>query len=178
MSVTTRTRAEDHLILRAVGFPVPQTGPLGLLSGKVIAYTDSVKHCGEGKVLGDAEDLIDSGMCPHTYSIRQVAPLSRSTRICLIGDLLKTWTYETTTPGEWRSNVGDVEITEDEYRFSMHEEKLRRLSEFLEAPLIAVDLVSGYAIDLNTAPGLKGCPGVPGWREVAERIAARFKEQQ
>jgi hypothetical protein len=171
-SVTTRTRADDHMLLRAVGFPVPDGGPVGLMVGDVVAYTNPALHCGDGKVFGDAEDLIEDGMCPHTYAIRRISRVPKSLRVCRIGGLIKTWNYESFTPGEWRSNVGDVETTEGAEVILAWRSKMFRLADHLEAPLLAVDFVDGYAVDLNTSPGLKWCPGLPSWREVAELIAA------
>lgn len=188
---TERTREEDHRILAECGLLVPTVGPLSSfdINAEVVAYVDQTSHRGEGKIKASAQYLFMGGLDTETYCSEYVSGGSTSLRACWIGRSFYCWRYVQKDPKEWRSNVGDVEIVLEDYVESLME-PVWNVGVALKAPLVAVDLVrrgdEWLAVDLATAPGLKGCPGIHdspgssgvrlGWRDVAEEIAKRWGE--
>ncbi len=184
-----RTRELDHLLLRCAGLETPVGQALGNWPGEtlVVAYTDPRAHRGEGKRLGTVDELLADGVLSVTYSVMWVGgqrSRGRSLRLLSCGRSHFWLDYRQRDPGEWRSNVGDVEIT-----FGMPGrieerayEAVGRLQRALKEPLTAVDFVDAgegrwLAVDFNTAPGIRGTPveGEPrAARDVAECIAARW----
>jgi hypothetical protein len=186
-----RDRALDHLLLRCAGLETPEGQPLGGWPGEtiVVAYTDPHAHRGDGKRMGTVDELLAGGVSATTYSVMWVGgrySRGRSLRLLSCGRSHYWLDYRQRDPGEWRSNVGDVEIV-----FGMPgriEERAyqaaARLQRALKEPLTAVDFVDAgegrwVAVDLNTAPGIRGTPVEDeprAARDVAESIAARWGE--
>ena len=189
-SRTTRTRADDHRLLLAAGLTIPRVGRLDSFGPDdgVVAYIEPCAHRGDGKRRWSAGHLIDGGVLPGTYCTAWVGDWAggRSTRVLGIGRMFWWLSYKARGPGEWRSNVGDVEValepgypTDDQRPFH---EAVGRLQRMLGEPLVAVDFVQAdsgalLAIDLATAPGV---PLDANERrtalEVAECVAARWHE--
>lgn len=186
-----RDRAMDHLLLRCAGLETPEGQPLGGWPGEtlVVAYTDPHSHRGDGKRMGTVDSLLSGGVPATTYSVMWVGgqrSRGRSLRLLSAGRCHYWLDYRQRDPGEWRSNIGDVEIT-----FGMPGriearayEAVGRLQRALKEPLTAVDFVDAgegrwLAVDLNTAPGMRGTPiedEPRASRDVAEMIAARWGE--
>lgn len=194
--VTTRTRREDHDMLAAVGLVVPERGTLDgsfRPEREVVAYLDPSAHRGEGKLRGAVRDLLRlDRVRPDTYASAWVGPPDggRTLRFLAIGGGFFWWLdYRQRDPSEWRSNVGDVEVSthdgpQDPRPFF---NALLNLQKILREPLVAVDFVRDgrfddedaplVAIDLATAPGIAGTPVAEHrQRDVAEAIAARWHE--
>ena len=187
--VTTRTRREDHDLLESAGLAVPNRGPVGVFTPHafVVLYAKPCAHRGEGKrrCRASAAETFSA------YAAAWVGPTSggRTLRLLAIGRMFWWLDYRQRDPGEWRSNVGDVEVTthdgpRDPRTFL---DALARLQELLREPLVAVDFVRDgrfddlnaplVAIDLATAPGISGTPVAEhSQRDVAESIAARWHE--
>jgi hypothetical protein len=150
-----RTREIDHLLLRCAGLETPPGQALGNWPGEtlVVAYTDPRAHRGDGKRLGTVDELLADGVLSVTYSLMVVGwPYSRgrSLRLLSCGRSHYWLDYRQRDPAEWRSNVGDVA---GEGRW--------------------------LAVDLNTAPGIRGTPVEQeprAARDVAESIAMRWGE--
>lgn len=182
----TRTRVEDHALLREHEFKVPEGKSLGEQhpDEMVVAYTNEYAHTGTGKICGRAWRLrIKLRLDPSTYSIPMFEPQGVSRRLLGAGRVFYGFEYRTQTVGEWRSNV-DSEVTLVEYRdwpiYESTMNKILTLQAILGEPLIAIDFVGpdfDFAVDLNTAPGIPRpwTEGVDG-REIAESIAARYEE--
>ncbi len=198
-SEVERDRRQDHQILRDAGFQIPSCGRLDWFSreaaadpsAQVVAYVGPRMHRGEGKLKGHPQDMLLAGVRPDTYCSKWVSSDSdvpiMSTRLLLVGDLRIGYDMIQPDAGEWRSNVGDCYtqqlIGAGEGYFAEFFEDMARIQKMLKAPLVAVDFVPdgrGYwiAVDLATAPGLQGVPGLPGWEGVAGLIATRFDELQ
>ena len=113
----------------------------------VVAYDDPLAHCGEGKRL----DYL-CNLAPETYcSLFMPQETAVSYRELWIGRLWVGLCYQ--SDDAWRSNVGNVEVVA-----TGMSEGIPRPDVFKDYPLIAVDLIGsmeeGFAVDLNTAPGL------------------------
>jgi hypothetical protein len=196
-SRVARTRSDDHALMSAAGLSIPRRGPLSTfgLADQVVAYVDVCAHRGEGKIRGTAQELRERGTLAGTYCSAWVGHEAggRTTRLLGIGRLWWWLTYRQRWPGEWRSNVGDVEVAThdgpDDPRPYMT--ALARLQRMLREPLVAVDFVqvgSGasealVAIDLATAPGIAGTPvashafgPMDGMLDIVQEIAARWHE--
>lgn len=173
----TRHRHEDHDELEHVGLKVPRRGLVGRLSGRVVVYLDPTSHRGEGKARDQAERWAerDHGL----YAIQWVGPPEggESWRLLLVGSKLFLLRYHSAT--DWRSNHGEVQITQ--HALSPAAMKLGESVRRLPYPLVAVDFVSDggelWAVDLNTAPGLRGTPVQELMRPdaVAREITERWK---
>ena len=177
--VTGRTRAEDFALLREVGFTTPKVGALRDFGpyDLVVAYIDEHAHRGDGKELGLAKDLIVK-LGPDMLASEYIKTKPVKTwRALAIGHEPVAHLEYTQLGDDWRSNVGEVEIkplhlaTKAEWRDS-----LRQLQEKLVEPLIAVDFIGDLAIDLNTAPGLRGTP-LTETREQRESVAKAISKR-
>lgn len=194
-STTARTREDDHDLMQAAGLVVPSRGRLDDMFGgrQVVAYTSYRAHRGEGKERGTVRELLDRGLQPELYAAAWVGDPAggRSLRLLSTGRAHWWLIYQARTPGEWRSNVGDVEITyagrDDVPRDFDHDAIVAsgKLQRWLREPLLAIDFVHDgthwVAVDLNTAPGIRGTP-VEQERvaaaDVAESITRRWWELQ
>lgn len=186
-----RDRAMDHLLLRCSGLETPEGQPLGGWPGEtlVVAYVDPRAHCGDGKRRGTVDALLYDGVPATTYSVMWVGgnrSRGRSLRLLSAGRSHYWLEYRQRDPSEWRSNVGDVEIV-----FGMPGriegrayDAAGRLQRALKEPLTAIDFVDAgdgmwLAVDLNTAPGMRGTPvehEPRASRDIAEMIAMRWGE--
>lgn len=188
MTRTSRTRMDDFRAMEAAGFNTTgladthtahvRWGPDAL----VVVYTDPHAHRGEGKAMmaaGVAAVEHPDAMCSRFIHTGERAT---SFRLLLIGAFPVWLRYQTREPDEWRSNVGDVEITPGEVYIgerAFQEAAGERLAHQLRAPLLAVDLVPDgtvlSACDVNTAPGIAGT-GLDAWlkpRDVVQLIGRR-----
>lgn len=143
------TREERLKELAFAGYKVPRAGQfqdLKRLGVPLVVYTDPYAHCGEGKYLwrpGEPEPLLYR-FC--TEFVARTVTESWSGRELKVGRYYFQLIYHSATG--WRSNVdGTYEIR----RWGVDSRNL----DLLRYPMYAVDLVNGFAIDLNV------CPGVP-----------------
>lgn len=194
---TQKLRRTDHDELAEVGFRVPPRGKVSALCmageptsrpKQLVVYTDESAHRGDGKVLADASFAFEA--YPDHYStiyLPQRYPVSY--RLLLVGKLA-FWLRYQSRDDIWRSNVGEVAVTEPpkgppgtvDDTIDLVTAALR-----LGHPLLAVDFVEWrellWAIDLNTAPQIKGTPiekklspmGVYG--ALMERVEALRKQR-
>jgi hypothetical protein len=173
-SRTPRTRSDDHRLLLAAGLSIPRVGRLDSFppGAVVVAYLDPCAHRGDGKRRETAAALLADGVLPWTYCTAWVGDLAGgvSIRVLGIGRMFWWLAYGTASPGEWRSNVGDVRVTlahgypTDDPRDAMS--AVGRLQRMLGEPLVAVDFVCDeegkpWAIDLATAPGVLPAVDLP-----------------
>lgn len=186
VSTSGPRRHEQHELLDAAGFRVPARGSAGALrergfvprAGLVVGYTDVHAHRGEGKVRCGLDALSRA-----TYCCEFVPPRRRSesVRALAVGGEHVLMVYR--SKDSWRSNVGDVEITALDDPALLREVAPRLRA--LDFPLVAVDMIDAadgsgwWAVDLNTAPGLKGSPAQERWpaRRVAELLGEWFERR-
>lgn len=165
--------------LEAAGIPTPPHGTVCTIAnrieehlggtettdGKVVVYLDDTAHCGEGKILVPFNEALLE--YPNHYCTWFIDGRGESLRHLQIGD--RAWTLKYVSFHDWRSNVGDgtVEVIEE----------VATRFENIRLPLFAVDFVSGYAVDLNSSPGMT-CSGMekilPG-KEVVTLIESKIK---
>lgn len=194
---TVATRKEDHDAMAYVGLRVTGArGDLGTLHREgaydrdrlYVAYVDPSAHRGEGKVRGTVDDILRAGVPYGTYASAWHGPPcgGRSTRALAIGRWLFWLDYVQRDRGEWRSNVGDVDVRwgRELLPADVALAALLKLQRARRAPIVAVDFVGSedgqvWAIDLNTSPGLRGTPietdGLSA-REVYDLCCARWAE--
>lgn len=160
-------RAQDHDVLQRAGFAVPARGKPAKVrahvgrGGSVVVYTDPVSHRGDGKVLksiDDAEKENPSDYCSHYMHFRR----NESLRLLLVGAISFWLTYRSQ---DWRSNCGDEVTIEMAQELPARPQDVIHRALGLGYALVAIDFVAGptgwsfpFAIDLNTAPGLRGTP--------------------
>jgi hypothetical protein len=179
-------RREDHALLVVAGFRLPARGtPVEVCRQlpnvtHVVVYTDPYAHTGEGKLLLPVEQAGRDH--PDAYCTAFVgdpmAPGS-SVRLLMVGDIPIWLTYS--SRDDWRSNAGEDVIIEELLQLPVRKALLEELALSLGYPLVAIDFVEGldrnlYAIDLNTAPGMKGTIAERHLRPsvVHEAIMARY----
>lgn len=185
MSITKRTRIMDHDLLEDVGFKVPERGLVKDFKGdrySVCVYFDLFAHSGQYK------SKVDIGwaraISPDCYATRWIGQSGMSYRVLAIGSRIFWFRYESDNAF---SNRWNVLITEAKptWRWSRNAElDIFILQKHLKEPMIAVDFVldggEGYAIDLNTAPGLAGTPvfNYLTGQEIHDLIENRWREVQ
>lgn len=157
-SRTDMHRRDAFDLLSMAGYRVPPHGTAHVLSATldahtpagrtVVAYEDPHAHRGDGKKLS-----VVSLLPPETYCSLYIPQTKAvSVRELWVGKLWVGLKYQ--SDDAWRSNVGEV-IT----AITGMSMDIPRPAAFKDYPLIAVDLVQGeddkgYAVDLNTSPGL------------------------
>lgn len=158
-------RSMDHSRLEAAGFRVPpranSPGQLRATLGRhgyFVVYTDPYAHAGEGKVLLSVDQAEREH--PDAYCCLFVGEPGHSTRLLMVGDIPFWLTYSSRS--DWRSNAGEV-VIEEEMLLPSRKVELEAAALRLGHPLVAIDFVHSrhrvaYAVDLNTAPGLRGTP--------------------
>lgn len=192
-----RHRSEDHRLLQESGLVAPEGASLGLWPGRtlVVAYTRPAAHRGEGKRMGYADTLLENDVPPATWAVPWIGgdvSRGRSLRLLSVGRSHYWLSYRQRDPNEWRSNVGDVEVAWADIHLERFErtamDAAARLQLLLREPMVAIDFAdegagSWVAIDLNTAPGVRGSPvetalRTPAMssRDVAEAAASRMGE--
>jgi hypothetical protein len=125
----------------------------------VVAYTDTLAHCGEGKELGKAWDF-PPDMLVSRYEAEQPGVSYRYFNICGISAWFKHYSTE-----DWRSNCGDGDL-EEMPQFNCVQEIDDQLRHAFWNPVYAIDFVAARgrdelvlkAIDFNPAPKLAGTP--------------------
>lgn len=171
MSRNGISRRQALRALETQGFRVPQHGLVkdlvpNLVSQlnipgvekilSLVVYVDEHAHAGEGKVLLEAREALERFPDSFACQYLPVFPHGRGTSVrwLRIGGKQSWLRYD--SMDDWRSNCGDVRIElagliDKPFSDSL----LWRLG-----PMVAVDFlpIGGrlYAIDLNTAPGLRG----------------------
>lgn len=186
MSRTKRTRRSDHLLMEKVGIPVVPNGPLCDFRGseKVVVYLDPLAHCGEHKVV-EYVDAID--VDPRTHCSQFISKTNGvSFRLLMAGRLFYATQQWSSRGLEWRSNVEPEHervgtgLPGAGFRYGEAMEWIETLQDLLCEPLIAIDFVQGakgwLAVDLNTAPGIRGTPPEGDSKEIADMIANRWRE--
>jgi hypothetical protein len=171
-SLGSRTRREDHALMRGVRLDVVEGRSVGKWAPnqEVVVYIYSKSHRGEGKRRCLAHEW--GSTHPDLWASAWVGPPKggESLRCVAIGRETRWLKYRSSN--SWLSNVaeegGDVEITavlpEETHETSgLCRLSIEKLQYWLGEPLIAVDFVEDgegrlKAIDLNTAPGLRGTP--------------------
>jgi hypothetical protein len=159
-------RRADFRHMSEAGLHIPRTGERSVwrADDEVVVYEDEHAHCGNGKRRAVAEDM-KPGEFASAFVSCYHEPVARSYRAVAVGHNVFWIRY--TSNDSWRSNCGDVEIVDVDGRHKgdVVETKaaLLRLQAIRRTPLVAVDFVDGglvwlTAIDLNTAPGLRGTP--------------------
>ena len=153
-------RIEMFKTFRHLGLITPAFGRADQFSDlQVVAYTDTLAHCGEGKELGPADsfppDTLVSLYIPDFPGVSY-----RYFNICGASAWFKHYSTE-----DWKSNCGDGDLEEMPLEISTEEidEKLHKA--FLN-PVYAIDFVARQtetgikllAIDFNPAPKLAGTP--------------------
>ena len=181
-------------LLYSAGFNVPKYGLVKDLVQSyrpdyVVVYTDLYAHQGQGKILypvykalQEKPDALATVFIPTSYDELVHA---KSIRYLFIGNRVYTLDYEGI--GSWMSNnAGETRITlrspdftnRDYFGYELGLDL--DLDNFSRYPLFAVDCVKHYAtgeeyaIDFNSAPGLKGTPIedlVPS-REIVDALIA------
>lgn len=165
-------RSVDFFLMEQHGLPVVDWGPVAGFAVKdratrVVVYHDEHAHRGEGKELVEAGPYADSAETGGKWmalASRFVGTPGISYRFLSFGTAMSAWLrYQTRTPGEWRSNVGDVDVAfceppRDLYPTPALAARTSLMAD-LRTPLIAIDFVeaapgSWLACDLNTAPGV------------------------
>ena len=180
---TGPSRREQHLLLERAGFLVPPRGYVGEVMGSpweaegisriqvVVAYTDEMAHCTEGKRVFTEGHLRSNphmgapggdrywkehqlyctafvgGMSAWAQSYRGVCSLRR----LQVGPHA-FWIEYRSTEG-WMSNHGDGSAT------VVGVEKDSGYHPAIRYPLFAIDFVLGremWAVDFNTSPGIRG----------------------
>lgn len=144
---------------------------------EIVVYLDPRTHAGEGKVKVTLDEAL--AQYPEHLASEHIANtptgLGRTLRYLRIGK--RQFWLRYTSLDDWRSNCGEVEIE------VLCEKKSRSQDEgvAIPYPLFAVDFVHAgnllYAIDFNTAPGLRGTglEKLISAREVYEEIAGAVR---
>jgi hypothetical protein len=176
----TRTdmhRRDVFELLSRAGYKVPPHGTAAKIKSvfhapddgwTVVAYDDPFAHRGEGKRKTGVNTLDPETYCSlYLGTLSEITATNVSYREVWIGRLWIGMCYRSND--EWRSNVGDVEIVT-----TGMSEDIPRPDAFVNFPLVAVDLVGsmddGYAVDLNTAPGLSAVRDMLRAGEVVDHI--------
>lgn len=161
----TRTdmhRRDAFDLMSSAGYRVPPHGTaanlrktfITLIGQTVVAYDDPYAHCGEGKRLERLNKVEDDTYCSVYLRPRQT-PVSF--RHLWIGQMCIALCY--TSDDRWRSNVGEVSVVSLGMSHDM-----KRPATLDPYPLLAIDILpnpedgrmeNGFAVDLNTAPGLE-----------------------
>jgi hypothetical protein len=156
-------RREQLRLLQAAGFPVPPHGRVCDVMGRwwpaerrhvhhVVWYEDPGAHRGDGKRVvanGSVPEAAWQGFCTAFAGDPSTRP-SISWRRLQIGRHVAWLEYR--ADADWRSNVGPGDISLVGFQ--------RDAGYHMAYPLFAVDFVLGqemWAVDLNVAPGLRGC---------------------
>ncbi len=173
-------RMEMYKALNMIGLKTPKFGmvaelykDLGTQNGGVaglkasgygkvmelVVFTDINAHAGEGKEkmsLDDAREKYPGHFAAQFIPTARTFA-SRTERLVVAGNH-QFW-LEYTSKDDWRSNSGDVTITEIDNRY---DRGMRGRIYEIKAPLYAIDFVAvGHerlAIDFNISPGIKGTP--------------------
>jgi hypothetical protein len=170
-------RKECLTFMQTLGLKVPPFGtttelteaiPLERLveigdSSDVVVYTDPLAHAGEGKIklnIMEAAERYPDNLC--SLYIPPDFNKIFSLRWLKIADKSFLLRYTNHDASEWRSNYGDdidIELVEN-MSLAGSQDLIERLTRF---PLVAIDVVLSskqvaYAVDFNTAPGLRNTP--------------------
>jgi hypothetical protein len=167
-------KAAQFKILARLGFRVPLNGRVKAIAPelpnkKLVIYTDTKAHAGEGKLLLPSREALEKH--PDCYCSEYLDHIvGRSRRLLKVGEMWYSFWYYSTN--DWRSNCGNTEIIqppEERAAKDIYKDKCRVYSTeslkhydriWRSFPLIAIDLVNWdedyfAAIDFNTAPGLR-----------------------
>ncbi len=150
-------RREMLEYLQSLGFIVPVFGASAKIQDRlsaiqeVVVHLDENSHCGENKIkLPLCEAVVQF---PDNLVVEYIStlPYGKTRRYLQIGN--KVFWLEYTSRDDWRSNCGDVEIQ------ILRQEKDGYHPQ-ISCPLFALDFVvdqeTAYAIDFNSAPGVRG----------------------
>jgi len=174
------SRPEMMDVLAGQGMCVPRYGRVRNLASElrgeaeVVVHLDELAHRAEGKIRCSAGYALQS--YPDCFCVEYVRSgyAGGYTLRCVCFGHRAFW-LEYHSPGDWRSNVGDVSV-------SVLAPAFRGDGVFQDTPLWAVDYVPAggclYAIDFNIAPRLSGT-GLEQWvsgKEVFEEIVSFFSK--
>jgi hypothetical protein len=161
-------REVDHDRLAGAGFLLPTRGPAHVLAKlpdgwrpeHVVAYDDPTSHCGEGKRVAKLMDVARE--TPDTYVAEFFLTGEPVTSYRLLGVGARLFWLRYCSKDTWRANVGDVVIHDAGVPPHDLVSRFGKLRPKPEHPLLAVDFVlhagTHFAVDLNTAPGLRHTP--------------------
>lgn len=153
------TKPEQFDLLAAAGYNTPPHGLVRDVAGTywgderrhvldLVVYDDPTAHCGDGKRISRAGDEPPEKYCSAYLGDRGPGV---SWRYLQVGR--HHFWLEYTSEADWRSNVGDGAVTIIGVGLDAG------YHPFFKLPLFAVDFVIGndlYAVDFNTAPGIRG----------------------
>lgn len=146
---------------------IPTIVPIPISSSRLISYpivlhTDITSHRGESKQLVfnaiDVMSIINKTRCQEAFYTPFVGSPGKSYRTLWIGNRYRCQLFYESFD-DWRSNVGNVEITILDFEEGDWSDDIRK--HFSECPLLAFDFVEDsrgvrHLIDINAAPGLSG----------------------
>lgn len=165
MSETELSRREAFGKMLSMGLNIPPVGTpvvfdefgFSKLAPKLVIYHDQYRHRGEGKSLVSWTEGYEvySDKFASIYVCDEHMPAT-SYRYLRIGNTVVFLKY--TSLNDWRSNCGDVQISQEYSLWRDVQDNDPR-----ETPLLAIDFVKSkhdipFALDWNTSPGLKGTP--------------------
>jgi hypothetical protein len=149
---------------KELGLETPNWGMAGQFdpTAWVVAYTDPLAHCGEGKELGMA-GTFPQDMLVSAYEATLPGVSYRYFNICCDSAWFKHFSTK-----DWRSNCGEGDLEEMVGFESQCREIDKKLEHAFWNPVYAIDFVVGpsrdglvlnlKAIDFNPAPKLAGTP--------------------
>ncbi len=160
MSRTQLHRMKAFELLQSMGLTLPFHGTVKLVwdmlsdtHRQVVVYQDPFAHRSEGKERMALRNALDK--YPDAYCSLFVVSNSMSWRYLRIGSTV--WWLRYTSNDSWRSNQGS------EVDICLVGNPGISVIDLEHEPLLAIDFIRSiggifYAIDYNTAPGLKGTP--------------------
>lgn len=187
---TSRKAALD--VLRQMGLHVPyydrienMYALLGAFSPLIVVYTDPFAHRGEGKELThiSLEALQNHHNKTAMLYVKQPGPAGKGTMVSyryLRMGTRKMWLRYESKDDVWRSNCGDVEITEISRPPTM-QSAFHGESE--PHPAVAIDFVSSiggrwFTIDYNMSPGIDHTPFTEKYSatEIVDSVKEWFRD--
>lgn len=180
-TTTGPNRFEMFKLLNMVGFPTPKYGIVSEIRKElidkfdggeeqfnemkydefveVVVYTDIRAHAGDGKVkttLKEANEKYPECLAAQFIPTpgNSSSYKSRSERLLVVGD--RICYMEFLSSDDWRSNCGEVTMNKT------YMPVFGNGISGIKIPLYAIDFVVNgkerFAVDFNTAPGIKGTP--------------------
>lgn len=187
---TGMARREALLKLQNMGLRVPYYDTVMNMDDligynpRIVVYTDPVAHRGEGKEFPrlSTATLYNYHANLAMLFVPQEGRLKISYRYLRVGTT-KMW-LKYSSDDAWRSNCGNVEITEY-HRPSLMQITNTDFNDPEDCPALAIDFVASkggkwWAIDLNTSPGIDHTPFTDKYSapEIVTSIKEWFQQNQ